>query len=556
MRNSHRTASPTVPKALIGLMGLVVVFGISSRRQERRQAAQESQSIQFVQATREAGLQYAHGYRQGADTDARQAIGGVAAGDVDGDQLVDLFLVRGNIGPNLLFLNQGDGTFVEAGEAAGLDLRDTTGSGPMLADLVGNGRLDLVIGGIEDTKPMMFRNDGDFFVDTTVESGLEARGDTISAAAADYDRDGDLDLFLSHWMGAQPTNPGDAHLWRNLGDGAFEPLSDEQIGLSAYQEKDFSFAPNFTDLDGDGWSDLVVTGDFGTSRIFLNTREGTFLDITDATIISDENGMGAAVGDYDNDGDLDWFVSSIWDPVGDGGWGVTGNRLYRNRGDGTFDDVTSQAGVREGDWGWAGCFEDFNNDGHLDLFHVNGFVPLPGQRDESDKPGQRFLDDPSRLFVSNGNGTFSERSQEAGLDDRGQGRGVVCFDYDRDGDVDLFVANNSGDHQLYRNDGGNRNNWLTIRLFGDPPNTRGIGARVYLTLDGMTQLRETKAGSNYVSQQPDEIYFGLGQYQQVDRLTVVWPDGQIEHWKGLAVNQVLILRQGHAPFSPAGWSSR
>ena len=172
-----------------------------------------------------------------------------------------------------------------------------------------------------------------------------------------------------------------------------------------------------------------------------------------------------------------------------------------------------------------------------------------------DRPGQIFLDDPSRLFISNGDGTFTERSSEAELVDRGQGRGVVCFDYDRDGDVDIFVANNSGQHALYRNEGGNQNNFLTVRLSSPSPNSKAVGARIYLTLGSLTQMRETKAGNNYVSQQPDEVYFGLGKATHVDELRVLWPNGQLDVYRNLPANQFLLLEQG-PPRLRSGWHRR
>ncbi len=176
-------------------------------------------------------------------------------------------------------------------------------------------------------------------------------------------------------------------------------------------------------------------------KLFINNQDGTFKDATDTKVFTDENGMGAAVGDYDNDGDLDWFVTSIWGPDPDDShtqWDSSGNRLYRNSGDGTFEDVTDVAGVRKGFWGWGSCFADFNNDGHLDIFHVNGYL-TPNSKLQRFRP-KKFFDDPVRLFVSNGDGEFTERSTALGLDDTDQGRDVSCFDYERDGDLDIFIC--------------------------------------------------------------------------------------------------------------------
>ncbi|MEO1085766.1 MAG: CRTAC1 family protein, partial [Acidobacteriota bacterium] len=286
-----------------------------------------------------------------------------------------------------------------------------------------------------------------------------------------------------------------------------------------------------------GVPDLLYSGDFGTSKIFRGLGDGTFEDVTSA-VISDENGMGSVFGDYDADGDIDWFVSSIWDPDGlpAGNWGVTGNRLYRNLGDGTFEDATAEAGVREGYWGWAGCFIDFDHDRDLDLFHVNGFPAVTAVE---------FQRDPSRFFLSNGDGTFTESASALGIDDDRQGRGVACFDYDRDGDVDIFIANNSDRARLYRNDGAGLGNSLTVALRDvGSPNSHGIGARLTLVADGELLTRPLLAGSTFVSQPPQEVYFGLGDVEVVDELRIEWPDGRVEVRRGVAANQRLVVTRG------------
>ncbi len=318
-----------------------------------------------------AGFISSHGYLNLPEgfTGERQVIaGGVAAGDYDRDGWVDLYLVRGDIAANLLYRNKGDGTFEEVGEAAGVALRDALGSGPIFADFSGDGWLDLFIGGVNGTGPSVYRNRGDgTFEDITASSGLAALSNSFGAAFGDIDLDGDLDLYVSHW---QPAKSG-GYLFRNNGDDTFSDIT-VAAGVVAPGINDFT--PNFADINNDGWPDLLVAGDFGTSQVFMNDGDGTFTNVTDRTVITDENGMGAAIGDYDHDGDLDWFVSSIRDldpPLGN--WDGSGNRLYRNRGDGTFEDVTGDAGVRDGFWGWGSCFGDFNNDSHLDLYHVNGY---------------------------------------------------------------------------------------------------------------------------------------------------------------------------------------
>src|SRR5262245_56175315 len=500
----------------------------------------------FTDVTAAAGLTYEHGYLNASLSTFRQpwnVAGGVAAGDYDGDGRVDLYVVRGDIGANLLFRNRGDGTFEERGATAGVALTGVRSCGPLFADLDGDGWLDLFVGGVDGTPPSLFHNNGDgTFMDVTAASGLLAAGplDVFGASAGDYDRDGDLDLFLTHWASTNFV-PGASsfQLWHNDGHGHFTDVTvPAGVRATAVGDHFYAFAGNFSDIDDDGWPDLLVTGDFGTSRVYLNLRNGTFVDATDRTVISDQNGMGAAIGDYDGDGDLDWFVSSIWDADGhaERNWGTTGNRLYRNRGDGTFDDATDAAGVREGDWGWGATFQDLNNDGQLDLFHVNGFG-FPGDAETA-----QFLADPARLFVANGDGTFTERAMELGVADTLEGRGVVAFDYDGDGDLDLFIHNNGGPGRLYRNDGGNALHWLDVELRGRAPNVQAIGAHVRATVGDRTQLRELRAGTNYVSQDPMLAHFGLGAARRAT-VEVVWPDGARSVRDAVAADQRLVLEQ-------------
>jgi hypothetical protein len=499
----------------------------------------------FTDVTAEAGLSYQHGYlTEPGFREASAGAGGVAAGDYDGDGRVDLYVVRGTIGPNLLFHNRGDGTFEEVGQAAAVALTGVRSSGPLFADLDGDGRLDLFVGGVDGTPVSVFRNAGDgTFTDVTAASGIviPPGRDTFGATAADYDRDGDLDLFLTHWVTSffDFTNASSFHLWRNDGAGVFTDVT-LPAGIVPLGPSDTfdSLTANFADIDGDGWPDLLVTGDFFTTRVYRNNRDGTFAFATDPSVITDGNGMGAAIGDYDGDGDLDWFVSSIWDPngVAEGNWDTTGNRLYRNRGNGTFEDATDAAGVRVGYWGWGSTFQDLDNDGDLDLFEVNGF----GRADIPETA--EFVADPSRLFVNDGAGTFVERAAELGVADTDQGRGVVAFDYDGDGDLDLFVHDSEGPGRLYRNDGGNVLGWLDVSLRGRAPNIEGIGARIRVTANGRTQLREVRAGSNYVSQDPAVAHFGLGTAPTAT-VEVIWLDGTRSVREKVAANQRLVLDQ-------------
>ena len=307
---------------------------------------------------------------------------------------------------------------------------------------------------------------------------------------------------------------------------------------------DRTFTANFVDLDDDGRSDLVVTADYGQSTVWLNQGSGRFANATNV-VISDQNGMGSAVADYDGDGDLDWFVSSIRDGDGttEGNWGTSGNRLYRNRGDGSFEDATDAAGVRDGDWGWGASFADFNNDGLVDLVHVNGWP----------QGSPQFRGTRARLFIAAAGGTFQDQAGALAFEERVGGRGVVCFDYDGDGDLDIFVGNNNGPHHLWRNDGGRSGgHYLDVRVLGTAPNPFAIGAKIYVSAGGREQLRDVRAGSNYVSQNPREVHFGLGAAARVDRVRVVWPDGAQLTLTGIDVDQMLVV----SPEPDAGLAPR
>ncbi|WP_446830575.1 FG-GAP-like repeat-containing protein [Candidatus Foliamicus sp.] len=528
-------------------------------------------SVAFVDATAGSGLQFQRGYLDNGngeglaqDADVREFGGGVAAGDYDNDGWVDLFVVRGDIGPNLLYRNLGNNTFEDRAAEAGVAFTRSASesykhSGPGFADLDGDGHLDLFIGGTEGDPAKLYRNNGDgTFTDVTAGSGLEQMNAryTLSSAFGDYDLDGDLDLFLSHWGTPRPKDDtwpySTENLWRNdtengvirftdvsLASGIAETIiDDDPQGSFGGDGHDYTFSPIFARITEDRYPDLVIASDFRTSRYYINEGDGSFRDATDREVIIDGNGMGAAVGDYDGDGDLDWFVSSIWTDPDENGEQLFehGNRLYRNDG-GTLSDATEEAGVRDGSWGWGSCFADFDNDGDLDLYHTNGWVPVARFADYN------FDTDPSRLFISDGAGVFTEQSVEAGIVDNERGHGVVCGDLDNDGDTDVFLMhrneNNAG--TLWRND-TSANNFLRVKLEGRSPNTAAAGARIRLTASGGEQLREITVGSNFTSQNPLVQVFGLGSDTQAD-IVVEWPDGSTTMRENVAANQLLNIQQ-------------
>jgi hypothetical protein len=496
--------------------------------------------VTFTDVTLDARLDHVHAFRPTEEIeDLGRLSGGVAAGDYDGDGWVDLYVVGGDLAHDGLFRNRGDGTFEETAEAAGVALEGRLGCGPLFADLDGDGHLDLLVLGVGGAAPVLFRNRGDGrFEDVTERSGISVSRGSVSASAGDYDLDGDLDLFICQWGGF--VTPG--HLWRNDGELRFTDV-DEPTGIGAAfaTSVDWSFSANFADVNSDGWPDLLVACDFGTSKVFVNARDGTFVEFT-TSVISDENGMGTAVGDFDGDGLLDWFVSAIWDPDvnDDATWGGSGNRLYRGLGDGTFEDVTDDAGVRHGGWGWAASFADLDNDADLDLVHVNGYGSGVAEL-------ARFHDDRTAMFANLGGGRFEIVAGALGTAVREEGRGLVTFDYDRDGDLDLFIANSGSPVRLLRNDGAHEKSWLRLRLRGRAPNTQAIGARIYAYSNDKMQMRELRAGCNYASQNPAIAHFGLGDAELADLVIIRWPGGAITRLEGVVANQLLELDEPAAP---------
>lgn len=491
----------------------------------------------FADVTAGSGISYQTGYVIPLENEhvERIATSAAAAGDYDNDGDIDLFIVRGDIGPNLLYRNDGNLAFQEVAASAGLAFTKSTTenyrhSGATFADIDGDGDLDLFMGGLDNDPSKLFRNNGNgTFADVTASSGIDSLSAqyNLSAAFGDYDLDGDLDLFVAHWGTPRDfANPGDTeHLWRNDSDATgmrFSSVS-TSAGISpsilnlpdpyvTFADFDWTFTPTFARVDDDLYPDLLIVADINRSQVFMNNQDGTFDNATDVNVIVDDNGMGSAVGDYDNDGDNDWFVSSI------SGANPRGNRLYRNHM-GAFEDVSDAAGIQAGGWGWGACFMDFENDGDLDIYHTNGWVGP----------------DTSKAFVNLGDGTFVEQAEEMGIDDTELGKGVVCADFDNDGDVDIFLLHESA--TLWENE-TTGNNFLRIKLRGLPPNTEAVGARIMLTSNSVTQMREIMVGSNFVSQNPTIQIFGLGTSTEAD-ITIDWPDGQQTFVLGVAHGQTL-----------------
>ena len=523
--------------------------------------------MRFTNVTLEAGITHTHTPPKEVfeTVEPSTMAGGAVAEDFDNDGWVDLFVLQGGEEPGVLYMNRRDGTFADETAQRGAELRSMLSAGAAAADFDNDGDIDIVVANHMSPHALLLNDgSGHFTLDTTMLT--EPRLFASSPSWGDIDIDGLLELVLGAWVpgvganyegaaGAEDETAGPHVLW--LYRNSAGRLSAQHLSSSAAEDR-WVFAPRFADLNGDRLADLAVVSDFGTSRLYLNRGEGRFEDVTKAAGVgTDENGMGSAIGDYDNDGALDWFVSSIFDDSGtvEGTWGVTGNRLYRNRGDGSFEDVTDLAGVRDGNFGWAASFGDLDNDGDLDLFHVNGWRHI----------SPKFRGQPARLFENLGSGTFAEVATAVGADGgSGQGRGTVLFDYDNDGDLDIFVTNNQelvpdgeflaarpGVPVLLRNDTDNGNHWLKVTLDGEPPlHHNGIGSRVYVTAGGVEQMRELHASTNYVAQEPGRIaHFGVGRATVVDQVWAEWVTGDATVLTGVSVDQQLSVPSPRATVS-------
>ncbi len=477
--------------------------------------------------------------------------GSAAASDVDGDGDVDLFVTRLDAS-DILFVNQGNGTFVDGSAAAGFAALNTQSNGAAFADVDNDGDHDLmviVIGenfDVVNNRNYLFINDGTgVFTEEAVARGVDdtdinERGGQ-SIGVGDYDGDGYLDFHVTDWLVSSPHQA----LFRNR--GAAEPGVFDEVSVAAGVRDGLvrGFASTFVDLDDDGHTDLAVVGDFGTSRLYWNDGDGTFTDGTVAAGVgTDENGMGSTFGDFDRDGDLDWFITSIFDAsetcvVQQCNWGYSGNRMFRNDGNRQFSDATDSAAVRDGYWGWGASFFDGDLDGDVDLVMTNG-VDFPGTMVDN-----AWVSDPMRLWQNDGTGVMTEDSIASGVTDTGSGKGLLTFDYDSDGDLDVFVVNNAAGPKLYRNDTPRAGkSWLRLRVIGQAA-ASGHGAKVSVwthSLAETPQVQRIGAGSHFHGHGDWVAHFGLGTgVTKVRRVLVELPDGSTYRYTDPTPDQEIVL---------------
>ena len=464
---------------------------------------------------------------------------GAAVGDYDNDGDLDIYLV-GHVGQaNRLYRNdleRGDKYFTDVTPALLAD--EGLGRVAHFVDLDNDGWLDLLLindddasGNYEPSK--LFKNDAaGGFVDVTEASGIHPIGYLKGGAAVvDYDGDGLLDVYVTNWN-YRPTEgpgpfPGINRLYRNLGNLEFEDMTTEIIGTAAN-----SFSAIFTDFDGDLLPDLYVAVDHGYDNFFSNVDGENFVDIAEqAGVRHWGNDMGIAAADFDDDQDLDLYVTNITHPDRE----LTDNVFYVNQltetGELWFNEEAHERGVHDTYWGWGTEFVDVDQDGDLDIVAVTGF----DEWNEWVGSYRSLIGTPSVLFLNDGAGQF-ERRLGAGLDEAQDSRALIAFDYDRDGDQDLLVTNVGQPARLYENVSTGLGNALTVVL---APDAMALGGVVYATVAGVTKRRDVVLGRSYLAGTPSEVHLGLGDAEVVESLRVVWVDGSETALTDVAANQLV-----------------
>lgn len=489
----------------------------------------------FSNQTETAKVGITHATALGRMDEGSMMMVGAAAGDFNNDGWVDLFAIGGGLKADALFINQRDGTFEDMAEMAGLT-ENHVGSGAAVGDYNNDGWLDIYVtsfgplGNLGEGKNRLYRNNGDMtFTNMAAEAGVNFSSaempDGFGASFGDYDLDGDLDLFVTGWRKESKGN----RLFQNNGDETFTDVTDS-AGIIDNGIR--GFAPCFADMDGDFYPEILLVADFGTSEYFINNGDGSFTQHTTQSHVGQEwSGMGSTVGDFNNDGWLDWYTTAIYDDedVGRG----DGNKLYYNQGGHNYIEGAQTAGVDDGGWGWGAIAVDLNQDGWLDLVETNGWEDLKPYKDEL-----------SKVWLSNGDGTFDEVAQSVGFEHVLDGRGLLNFDYDHDGDQDVVVTAVNDTLQLYRNDLNLSNaNWLQVSLdtTGTTLAPNGIGSIIRIQVGDQTFYRNMLACSHYLTQSELVAHFGLGSETMVDELQVTWADGSVTTLNDISVNQIITI---------------
>ena len=541
----------------------------------RQPSPQSVSPVTFVDVAKEAGLTTPNIW--GGVDHKRYIIeakgSGLAFFDYDHDGWLDIYLTNGNrldahwpagqAPTSHLYKNNRDGTFTDVTAKSGL-ARTGWQTGVCVGDYDNDGWDDLFC--CFWGHNILFHNNGDgTFTDVTKRAGVYDEKVRWGAGCTflDYDRDGHLDLFVCNYIkfdapqsASEPAAcqwkgisvmcgprglPGDTNvLFHNNGDGTFTDVS-EKSGILKPGPR-YSITAVSYDFDNDGWPDIYVAVDSQPSILFHNNHDGTF---TDVGVISgcaysedghEQAGMGVGVADYDCDGWLDIFKTNFADDT---------VNLYHNNGDGSFSDVGFSSGLAANTRyvGWGCGFLDYDNDGWPDLMQINGHVyPEIAGHDV----GQSYKN-PRLVYKNLGKGQFKDVSAQMGpgITEYFSSRGAAFGDYNNDGAIDVLILNMNDPPSLLRNDGGNAQNWIKLKLIGTKCNRTAIGARVRVVTETHAQIDEVHSGSSVMSQSDLRLHFGVGKAQTIDLIEVKWPTTQkVEKFTKVKPNQILTIREG------------
>ncbi len=561
----RESSPPPIGKGLPAIVPLLVAGALAACLP----AAVAAQGrIELRDVTAESGIAFVHTDGSGGQRYIMEAMSsGLVLFDYDGDGFKDIYFLNGaphegteppeSPPRNALYRNNGDWTFTDVTEEAAVgDIGFALGAAA--ADFNNNGHLDLYVNNFG--RNVLYRNNGDgTFTDVTAEAGVGC-GEKVGAGVAflDINGDGNLDLYVANYvkfsyerhvphvhMGvpSYPSpmdhEPEPDNLFRNNGDGTFTDVSEES-GIAQYAGTSMGMVCG--DFNDNGHTDIFIGNDVMPNFLFLNDGSGRFSEVgTFFGVAFDAEGgvhgsMGTDLGDYDNDGLLDLFVTS---------YGGELSTLYRNLGGGFFEDVTRRSGAGAATFPhvtWGHGLIDFDNDGYRDIFIACGDLDdnIELRRDTT------AYELPNILKRNDGDGRFTDVSAESGdgMQVRRSSRGVVFGDLDNDGRMDVVVLNSRTEPTVLRNESPGAHRWLQIRLRGTRSNRDGVGARVKVVAGDLVQVDEVRSGRSYQSHFGLRLHFGLGPRDRVDRVEVRWTGGRTEVFGQIEVDRVVTLVEG------------